>query len=58
MRCEEAFGDSRGKREYSHIRVFLDDEDLEDFDKQHEDIVEQEVEAEDDEEKKQEETED
>ena len=35
MRCEEAFGDSRGKREYSHIRVFLDDDDLEEFDKQH-----------------------
>ena len=35
MRCEEAFGDSRGKREYSHIRVFLDDDDLEEFEKQH-----------------------
>jgi hypothetical protein len=34
-RCEEAFGDSRGKREYSHIRVFLDEDDLEDFDRQH-----------------------
>ncbi len=34
-RCEEAFGDSRGKREYSHIRVFLDEDDLEEFDKQH-----------------------
>ena len=35
MRCEEAFGDSRGKREYSHIRVFLDDDDLEEFDREH-----------------------
>jgi P4 family phage/plasmid primase-like protien len=34
-RCEEAFGDSRGKREYSHIRIFLDDEDLEEFEKEH-----------------------
>lgn len=34
-RCEEAFGDSRGKREYSHIRVFLDEEDLEEFEKMH-----------------------
>lgn len=34
-RCEEAFGDSRGKREYSHIRVFLDEDDLEEFDRQH-----------------------
>lgn len=31
--CEAAFGDSRGKREYSHIRVFSDDEELEDFEK-------------------------
>ena len=30
--CEEHFGDSRGKREYQHIRVFLDDDDLEEFD--------------------------
>jgi P4 family phage/plasmid primase-like protien len=36
-RCEETFGDSRGKREYSHLRVFLDEEDLEEFDKQHAD---------------------
>lgn len=35
MRCEEAFGDSRGRREYSHIRVFLDEEDLDEFEKQH-----------------------
>lgn len=35
-RCEEAFGDSRGKREYSHIRVFLDEEDLEEFERHHE----------------------
>jgi P4 family phage/plasmid primase-like protien len=39
-RCEEAFGDSRGKREYSHIRVFLDDEDLEEFEKQHAESLE------------------
>ncbi len=36
-RCDEAFGDSRGKGMYKYIRVFLDEEDLEDFDKQHED---------------------
>ena len=36
-RCEEAFGDSRGKRTYSHIRVFLEDEEVEEFDKTHED---------------------
>lgn len=30
--CEEHFGDSRGKREYIHLRVFLDEEDLEEFD--------------------------
>jgi P4 family phage/plasmid primase-like protien len=34
-RCEEAFGDPQGKHEYSHIRVFLDEDDLEEFDKQH-----------------------
>jgi hypothetical protein len=34
-RCEEAFGDSRGKRTYSHIRVFLEDEEVEEFDKVH-----------------------
>ena len=34
-RCEEAFGDSRGKRSYSHIRVFLEDEEVEEFDKNH-----------------------
>lgn len=41
-RCEEAFGDSRGKREYSHIRVFLDDDDLEEFDRQHNETLGQE----------------
>jgi len=34
-RCDEAFGDSRGKGIYKYIRVFLDEEDLEDFDKEH-----------------------
>ena len=29
--CDEAFGDSRGKQVYCHIRVFLDEDDLEDF---------------------------
>jgi P4 family phage/plasmid primase-like protien len=38
-RCEEAFGDSRGKREYSHIRVFLDEEDLEEFEKIHDETT-------------------
>jgi len=32
--CEEAFGCSRGKQEYSHIRVFLDEEDLEEFEEE------------------------
>ncbi|NBO59962.1 MAG: hypothetical protein EBU82_03195 [Flavobacteriia bacterium] len=35
-RCDEAFGDSRGTGVYKYIRVFLDEEDLEEFDKQHE----------------------
>jgi hypothetical protein len=30
--AEEHFGNSRGKGEYHHIRVFLDEEDLEEFD--------------------------
>jgi P4 family phage/plasmid primase-like protien len=34
-RCEEAFGDSHGKKVYEHIRVFLEEEDVEAFDKQH-----------------------
>ena len=32
--CDEAFGDSRGKQFYCHIRVFLDEDDLEDFEKE------------------------
>jgi P4 family phage/plasmid primase-like protien len=35
-KCEEAFGDSRGKKIYTHIRVFMEEEDVEDFDKLHE----------------------
>ena len=38
MRCEEAFGDSRGKKEYSHIRVFLEDEEVEQFERDHNDL--------------------
>jgi P4 family phage/plasmid primase-like protien len=34
-RCEEAFGDSHGKKTYEHLRVFLEEEDVEEFDKQH-----------------------
>jgi hypothetical protein len=34
-RCEDAFGDSKGKKIYHHIRVFEDDGDVEEFDKQH-----------------------
>lgn len=34
--CEENFGDSRGTNIYQGFRVFLDEEDLEDFDKEHE----------------------
>jgi hypothetical protein len=40
-RCDEAFGDSRGKGLYKYIRVFLDEEDLEDFDKEHEEEKEE-----------------
>jgi P4 family phage/plasmid primase-like protien len=35
-KCEEAFGDSRGKKIYTHIRVFMEEEDVEEFDKLHE----------------------
>lgn len=34
-RCEEAFGNSHGKKVYEHIRVFLEEEDVEEFDKLH-----------------------
>lgn len=34
-RCEEAFGDSHGKKVYEHIRVFLEEEDVDEFDKLH-----------------------
>ena len=34
-RCEELFGDSHGKKVYEHIRVFLEEEDVEEFDKLH-----------------------
>lgn len=34
--CEETFGDSRGTNIYQGFRVFLDEDDLEDFDKEHE----------------------
>ena len=34
-RCEEAFGDSRGKKLYTHIRVFKDESDVDDFDRVH-----------------------
>lgn len=34
-RCEEAFGDSHGRKVYEHIRVFLEEEDVDEFDKQH-----------------------
>jgi len=35
-RCDEVFGDSRGTGVYRGIRVFLDEDDLEEFDRQHE----------------------
>lgn len=35
-RCDEAFGDSRGTGIYKYIRVFLDEEDIEEFDRDHE----------------------
>ena len=47
-RCEEAFGDSRGKKEYSHIRIFLDEDDLEEFERQHAASLEDEEGKEDD----------
>jgi P4 family phage/plasmid primase-like protien len=34
-RCEDAFGDSKGKKVYHHIRVFEDDTDVELFEKEH-----------------------
>ena len=34
-RCEEAFGDSRGKKVYTHIRVFREESDVDEFDKEH-----------------------
>ena len=37
-KCEEAFGDSRGKKIYTHIKVFMEEEDVEEFDKQHEEV--------------------
>ena len=33
--CDEKFGDSRGTGVYRGLRVFLDEEDLEEFDKQY-----------------------
>ena len=33
--CEEAFGDSRGQHLYAHIRVFFDEDDVEEFDADH-----------------------
>lgn len=39
-RCEEAFGDSHGKKVYEHIRVFLEEEDVEEFDKLHTENIE------------------
>lgn len=34
-RCEESFGNSRGKKIYSHIRIFKNEEDMDDFEKEH-----------------------
>jgi P4 family phage/plasmid primase-like protien len=42
-RCDEAFGDSRGTGIYKYIRVFLDEDDLEEFDKQHDEAKEEEA---------------
>ena len=39
IRCEAAFGDSRGKLEYCHIHVFLDEEDVEEFDRDHQESL-------------------
>ena len=36
MFCEKVFDDSRGKGVYSHLKVFLDEDDVEDFDKEQE----------------------
>jgi len=35
MLCDEAFGDSRGKDLWTHITVFMEAEDVEDFQKEH-----------------------
>jgi len=40
-RCEESFGDSRGRKIYSHIRVFLEDEEIDKFDNDHNGIPEE-----------------
>lgn len=40
-RCDEVFGDSRGTGVYRGIRVFLDEDDLEEFDRQHEENEEE-----------------
>lgn len=34
-RCEDVFGNSRGKKIYSHIRVFMEDEEIDKFDQDH-----------------------
>ena len=33
--CEDTFGDSRGQHVYAHLRVFIDEEDLEEFETNH-----------------------
>jgi P4 family phage/plasmid primase-like protien len=42
-RCEEAFGDSHGKKTYEHIRVFMEEDDVEAFDKIHAENLETEA---------------
>ena len=44
-RCDEVFGDSRGTGVYRGIRVFLDEDDLEEFDRQHEENENEEEES-------------
>jgi P4 family phage/plasmid primase-like protien len=39
QRCEDTFGDSKGKNVYSHIRVFETEEEIQEFDQEHEQMV-------------------
>lgn len=42
QRCDETFGDSHGTKKYKHIRVFLDEEDLDNFENNYNEQLEME----------------